>query len=88
MLGKIEGKISGRERIRWLDSITDSVDINLSKLQETVKDSGAWHAMVHGVEKSQASLSNWTATVKIFIIKRKNMDMIPFLMTHKHKIKK
>ena len=53
-LGKIEGKKrSGRQRMRWLDSITDSVDMNLSKLQEIVEDRGAWCTRVHGVAKSQ-----------------------------------
>ena len=53
MLGKIEGKRRrGCQRIRWLDSITDSMDVNLSTIQETVKDREAWHA-VHGVAKSQ-----------------------------------
>ena len=53
MLGKIEGKRRrGQEKIRWLDSITDPVDMNLSKLWEIVKDSGAWRAAVHGVAKS------------------------------------
>ena len=53
MLGKIEGRRRrGRQRIRWLDGITDSVDMNLSKFQETVKDRKAWHAAVHGVAKS------------------------------------
>ena len=54
MLGKIESKRrSGQKRKRWLDSIPDSMDMNLSKLQETVKDRGIWYAAVHGVTKSQ-----------------------------------
>ena len=59
MLRKIKGKRrSGQQRMRWLDSITDSLEMNLSKLQEIAQDRGTWHAAVHGVAKNQTQLSD------------------------------
>ena len=66
MLGKIEGKRRRRrQRLRWLDNITDSVDMNLGKLGEIVRDREAWHAAVHGIAKSQIRLNDWTTVTTL-----------------------
>ena len=63
MLGKIEGKRRrGQRRMRWLDNITDSIDMNLSKVWEVAEDRGAWHTAVHGLTRSQTLLSHQMPT--------------------------
>ena len=68
MLGKIGDKRRQWQSMQWLDSITDSMDMNLSKFQEIVEGRGVWHATVHGVAKSQTQLSEWTITTTTTIM--------------------
>ena len=76
MLGKIRGKRRrGRQRIRWLDGITDSVDMNLSKSREIVKDRGAWHAAVYELAKSQTGLIDRTTITNLL---NTNIGSFPF----------